>query len=107
MSDQLGERLLLANDQIRVWEDRVPVGGAQALHTHTRPYLSVVIRGALGETVDAEGRRLTSVVREPGDVRFFGPEAVPITHSLRNSGNEEIRVVIVELLEAPVPAEPT
>lgn len=33
-----------------------------------------------------------------GETHFFGPEALPVTHALRNTGSSEISVVIVELL---------
>lgn len=97
--EQLGERLVLANDRMRVWEDRVAPGEAQRIHTHRRPYLSVVVAGARGDIVDADGRVLYEMRRGPGDATYFGPDRVPVTHALRNTGDEEIRVVVVELLE--------
>lgn len=101
--EQLGERLLLENDRVRVWQDRVAVGGQQPLHTHHGPYLSVVVRGARGQTVDADGTVLTTVQRAPGDARYFGPAGVPLTHALRNTGGEEIVMVVVELLAGQRP----
>lgn len=85
--DRLGERLLLENERLRVWQDRVPPGGTQLLHTHRRPYLSCVVEGARGETVDAAGAVLTTVDRQPGDVRYFRIDDEPVTHRLRNTGD--------------------
>lgn len=98
MTERLGEELLLENDRVRVWQDRVPPGGEQPQHTHRNPYLSVVVRGADGEIV-ADGEVLYEMHRAPGDTRWFGPDRVPVTHSLRNTGDEEIVVVVVELLD--------
>ena len=41
---------------------------------------------------------LYDVDREPGDATWFGPERVPVTHTLRNVGPTQIRVAIVEVL---------
>jgi hypothetical protein len=92
----LGEELLLENDRVRVWQDRVEPGGQQEIHTHRRPYLSVVVRGAHGQIVGADGNVDYEMDRTPGEVRYFGD--VPRTHALRNTGDEPIEVVVIELL---------
>jgi hypothetical protein len=96
MTDRLGERLLLENDRVRVWEDRVAPGESQPVHTHRNPYLSVVVTPVRAEIVDADGAVLYDVDRQPGEVRWF--EEVPVTHSLRNTGDADAVVVVVELL---------
>lgn len=97
--DRLGERLLIDEDHLRVWEDVVPVGGQQLLHRHERPYLSVAITGGQGEIVGASGDVRYAFDRAPGQVRYFGPDDVPVSHALRNTGPEPIRVIVVELLD--------
>lgn len=103
MDEQLnrpvGEKLVLENEYVRVWEDIVAPGQGQAVHTHTSPYLSVMVTGAHGEIIDREGHVLYAVDREPGETRWFGPDRIPLTHTLRNLGTEEIRIVVIEVLK--------
>jgi hypothetical protein len=97
--EKLGSRVLLDNSLVRVWDDRVPVATTQHLHTHRRPYLAVVVNGESAETVDAEGAVLRILELTPGETYFFGPDDLPVTHALRNTGASEIAVVIIELLQ--------
>lgn len=100
MDDRLGERLLLENDHVRVWEDRVAPGTAQPVHTHRNPYLSVVVTPVHAQVEGDTGEPLYAVDREPGTATWFGPDRVPVTHSLRNLGDDDAVVVVVELLTA-------
>lgn len=95
----IGDRLLLENDRIRVWEDIVAPGLEQEVHTHTSPYVSVMVTPAHGEIVDQEGTVLYKVERDAGETRWFGPDRIPFTHTLRNLGNNDIRVVVIEVLD--------
>lgn len=94
----LGQALVLANDQVRVWLDVIAPGDAQPVHTHRSPYLSVMLTAADAEVVDGDGNVLYRVNRKVGDATWFGPDRVPVTHTLRNVGTEPIRVLIVEVL---------
>jgi hypothetical protein len=101
MSEQpIGERMLLANSSVRVWEDVVAPGAEQPVHTHRSPYLSVMVTDAHAQVVGADGTVLYEVERAAGDTTWFGPDRVPVTHTLRNVGDAEIRVVIVEVLDS-------
>jgi hypothetical protein len=100
MTDQpLGEELLLDNGVVRVWTDRVAPGGEQPTHTHRNPYLSVTVTPVRAQVVDADGEVLYDVERGPGEVRWF--DEVPRTHRLRNTGDGEAVVVVVEVLGGP------
>jgi beta-alanine degradation protein BauB len=98
-SQPIGDKLILENEYVRVWEDVVAPGLEQAVHTHRNPYLSVMVTPAHGEIVDAEGNVMYSVEREPGEARWFSPDRIPLTHTLRNIGDEVIRVVVIEILD--------
>ena len=101
MSEQpIGQELVLANDDVRVWLDVVEPGGEQPVHTHRTPYLSIMLTAARAQVVDADGTVLYDVERSPGDATWFGSDRVPVTHTLRNIGDAEIRVAIVEVLKA-------
>jgi beta-alanine degradation protein BauB len=97
--ERLGSRILLENDSVRVWDDRVGVGETQTLHTHRRPYLAVVVEGDRAETVDADGQIVRTFEFTAGETHYFGRDVLPVTHSLRNTGASQIRVVIIEVFD--------
>jgi hypothetical protein len=96
----IGERLLLENDRVRVWMDVVAPGAEQPVHTHRTAYLSVMLTDAHAQVVGADGEVRYDVDRAEGTATWFGPERVPVTHTLRNLGTSEVRVLIVEVLDA-------
>jgi beta-alanine degradation protein BauB len=97
-SEDLGTKLMLENDRVRIWEHRVPAGATGPMHLHRRPYLSVVVLGSSGDTLEADGNALEHFTFEPGNALWVGPEALPETHALRNTGEDEILIVTTELL---------
>lgn len=99
VSEQLGARVLLENERIRVWDDRAGPGQTQHVHVHRRPYLTVVIQGDRAETIAEDGsvqRRFDELT--PGGAYYFGPDQLPLVHAMRNTGSTEVAVVIVEFL---------
>jgi hypothetical protein len=97
-SEDLGTSLILENDRVRIWEHRVPAGETGPTHLHRRPYLSVVVRGSSGDTLDPNGAVLEHFTLAAGTVFWYGEEDLPETHALRNTGNDEILIVTTELL---------
>jgi hypothetical protein len=97
-SEDLGTRLILETDRVRIWEHRVPSGETGPTHLHRRPYLSVVIGGSSGDTLDPNGGILDHFTFAAGAVFWIGEEALPETHALRNTGDDEILIVTTELL---------
>ena len=69
--------------------------------TRTTGRTSIVIDGSDGEILGADGDVRYALRRGPGEVRYFGPGEVPLTHALRNTGERDIRIVVVELLTCP------
>jgi quercetin dioxygenase-like cupin family protein len=98
VSEDLGTRLILENDRVRIWEHRVPPGESGPTHLHRRPYFSVVVRGSSGETLDLDGSVLEHFTLSPGSVFWYGAEDLPETHALRNRGEDEILIVTTEFL---------
>jgi hypothetical protein len=98
VSEELGTRLILETDRLRVWEHRVPAGGTGPTHLHRRPYFSVVVQGTGGDTLDVRGAVIEHFTLSPGAVISYGEEALPETHALRNTGDDEILIVTTELL---------
>jgi len=99
----LGQELVLANDQVRVWLDVIAPGEAQPLHTHRSAYLSLTLTPAHAEVLEADGTKRYDVNRAAGEVTWFGPDQVPNTHTMRNVGGAEIRVAVIEVLTPPRP----
>jgi hypothetical protein len=98
-TDAVGEELLLDNEHVRVWTDVVAPGEQQPLHTHRSPYLSITLTPTHAQVLDADGTVRYDVERAAGEATWFGPDQVPTTHTMRNAGDEQIRVVIVEVLD--------
>lgn len=96
--ERLGTELLLKNDRIGVWEHVVPAGKTGHSHTHRRPYISVIVRGGKGETVAPSGEVLDQFDFTAGAIIWVGPDELPATHALKNTGDEDVAIVTIELL---------
>jgi len=96
IGENLGTKVVLENERLRIWEHRVPPGGTGPLHVHRRPYFSVFVLGATGDTLDADGNVIEHFVMTPGTV--YWSEDLPETHALRNTGDDDILIVTTELL---------
>jgi hypothetical protein len=97
-TENLGTRLILENDSVRIWEHKVSPGTTGPMHLHRRPYFSVVVRGSTGDTLGPDGNLLEHFSLTPGSVLWYGHEDLPETHALRNTGGDEILIVTTELL---------
>ncbi len=96
--EQLGNKVLLENALVRIWEHRVPPGMTGHSHVHRRPYCSVVITGTKGETLSRDGAVLEVFDLTPASIYWYGHEKLPETHALRNMGDDEILIVTTEFL---------
>ena len=95
--------VLVDNDDLVVTQERLPVGGFEEAHTHTVPFLLIAISGDRGEVCDADGNRVAEIDYKafaPGFMAYIGPDLLPSTHGLRNTGTEPIVVIQVDLLKA-------
>ncbi|MFL5799366.1 MAG: hypothetical protein ACJ77A_15715 [Actinomycetota bacterium] len=97
-SENLGTRVILENERVRIWEHRVPAGETGPMHLHRRPYLSVVVGGSTGDTLDPDGSVIEQFALTAGTTFWYGDEDLPETHALHNTGEEEIVIVTTELL---------
>ena len=95
--------VLVDNDHLVVTQERLPVGGFEEAHTHTVPFLLIAVSGDRGEVCDANGNRVAEIDYKafaPGFMGYVGPDLLPTTHGLRNTGTEPIVVIQVDLLKA-------
>jgi hypothetical protein len=98
IGENLGTRVVLENDRVRIWEHKVAPGDTGPMHVHRRPYFSVFVGGSTGDTVDTEGSVIGHFVMTPGMVFWSDDEDLPETHALRNTGSDEILIVTTEFL---------
>lgn len=95
----VGTRLWLSNDHIRVWEVRLKPGERGPFHAHTRRYFWTVVDGGTGLQRSTDG---TFKVREyrVGETSYSEHTAEqPMIHDFENAGETELRFVTVELLD--------
>ena len=88
----VGARLWLENDHVRVWEVRLQPGERGPFHAHTRRYFWTVVDGGIGRQRTADG---TMITREyhVGDTNYseHSPDE-PLIHDLENVGESQIVV---------------
>jgi quercetin dioxygenase-like cupin family protein len=91
----VGQRLLMENEKVRVWQITLAPGESQQWHQHEHPYLVIAIEGAMnivtvidGKQIDAPEPTGSVVYREPGPV-----------HMLTNVGETTYVSRLVELLD--------
>jgi quercetin dioxygenase-like cupin family protein len=87
--------VVLANDQVRVFNVDVPPRSETLMHWHRHDYILVTVQGA--QIVNAvEGKDPLSLTLADGDVRFV---SAPFAHVFRNLGAQPFRNVTIELLQ--------
>ena len=89
----VGTRLLLENDRVKIWEMVLEPGEASDLHQHTLDYCLCIVAGS---SVDADppGRESFRVAVKPGEV-FYVPRG-GAERAVNRSG-ERFSEIIVEL----------
>lgn len=97
-NENIGTRIMLESERVRIWEHRVSPGETGPMHRHRRSYFSVVVQGSSGETLDPDGNVLEHFDLSPGSVLWYGEEHLPETHALRNTGSGEVLLVTTEIL---------
>lgn len=91
-------RELLDNDQVLVIETTYAAGGGVPKHTHRFPHVAYIAEGGTLEVTGADGAVEAREVR-PGEVLWRTPQS----HSTRNVGGTQVRLVEVELKGARRP----
>jgi hypothetical protein len=88
-------RLLLANDRVRVYDFRLAPHDGTGLYAHDHEYLSVTLGAAsVSDTYDAYGHR-SSLVLSNGEVRFMGGTSA---HSPYNDGQRPLHEVTIDFV---------
>jgi quercetin dioxygenase-like cupin family protein len=81
---EVGQKILLENDYIRMWEVRLEPGQTIDFHIHYHPYLVVSLGGGENEIETIFGKRIPT--DEPAGSFVFIDEMRPV-HRLTNTSN--------------------
>ena len=82
----------LENDRVRVLDYRLPAGQSEPLHRHL-PGVAYVISGATLHTTMSDGSVADGTLNA-GDVHWRDKN---VTHAVQNTGNTDMRALLVEL----------
>lgn len=98
----LGEpphRWVMENQYVRVYDVRIPPGGTTTFHRHAYDQVSVYVSGGL-VSVQSDGQPWgPPATIEPRGVSFSADAAKAFTHRVRNDGETEYHLVLVQLLD--------
>ena len=96
----VGGRLLLDNDQVRVWEIRLAPGERHGAHRHVLNYFWVAVTEGVSIQHTSDGRTERGSYKS-GDTMFFSyREGEYMLHDLANAGNSELVFTTVELKDS-------
>lgn len=92
-------RWAFENQYVRVYDVRIPPGETTSFHRHALDQVAIFVSGGL-VSVQSEGQPWGQAsAMKPGSVSFANNAAKPITHRLRNDGQDEYHMVLVQFLE--------
>ena len=91
---QVGHRIVLENEHVRVWEVRLEPGETIGFHIHRHPYLVITLSGGESELETIFGEKIT-VIESQGSTGFID-EMRPV-HRLTNRSQVLYLSRLVEL----------
>jgi quercetin dioxygenase-like cupin family protein len=91
---EVGQKILLENDYIRMWEVRLEPGQTIDFHIHYHPYLVVSLGGGENEIETIFGKRIPT--DEPAGSFVFIDEMRPV-HRLTNTSNVTYLSRLIEI----------
>jgi hypothetical protein len=94
---EVGTRMLLENDRVRIWDLDLQPGDRLPFHCHAMPYFFVCVDAGRGLSRFPDGNSFTMDYAE-GDTWFDEVAAAPEIHDLENVGATRLRFTTVELL---------
>jgi hypothetical protein len=103
-SPLVGSEVLFENDRIRVWDLRLGPGEEVNLHRHENDYAFVCVTPGR-VTVLRDGRDAETTEVDDGYVEYT-EVGQGIEHTLRNTGGNEYREILIELKGPSASPEP-
>jgi hypothetical protein len=89
---------LFENQYVRVYDVRIPAGETTLFHLHAFDTVAVHLTGGLVTRQDQGGEWTKPVPVKANAVELTHDSQGPRTHRVRNVGNAEIRVLMVQIL---------
>ncbi|SNX66110.1 hypothetical protein SAMN06272735_7956 [Streptomyces sp. TLI_55] len=103
--EELGAELLVDDEHVKCWVETVPPGEQRPAHTHRHPWVTVVLSGAHGESLDENGELIKAVALETGQVVHNRGEHLPMRHYVHNLSDRTLVMVAIELRTPSAPEE--
>ena len=101
----LGQKLLIDNDRIRMWDMSLEPGEHSGMHRHDLDYMTIIIEGnrvaADGGSPDSKYQGRFEVDVSPGIVHFVERGGV---EDAVNTGTIRYREILIELKDPELPA---
>jgi len=91
---EIGDRILLENDLIRVWEVKLEPGETLGFHIHYHPYLVLSLSGGANEIETIAGRKIAT--DEPAGSYVFINDMREV-HRLTNTSNVTYLSRLIEM----------
>ena len=91
---EIGDKILLENDLIRMWEVRLEPGQTLGFHIHYHPYVVVSLGGGTNEIETISGKKIST--DEPAGSYVFINEMREV-HQLTNKSNVTYLSRLIEI----------
>ena len=95
--DEAFHHWLFENQYVRVYDVHIPPGATTEFHQHAFDSVLVFISGGNVST-QMQGKQWQKAKYEPGSVRFSPDAKQPFTHRVRNEGDADYHVVLIQFL---------
>jgi beta-alanine degradation protein BauB len=89
----IGTEVLFENDQVRVWDMKVPAGGKKAWHHHKLDYVIINVTGGKIELENVDGHAIIADDKVGGVIWNNAGQK----HELRNLSGHMYQNILVEL----------
>lgn len=95
---ELGVEPLVCEPGVTSWLERIPQGETRPLHTHTLPWLTIVVAGGIAEVLGPDGSSREEITLTTGQVKFNPlPTGGEVRHALRNTGKTDLILAAVQV----------
>jgi beta-alanine degradation protein BauB len=101
---EVGQRIVLENEHVRIWEVRLEPGETIDFHIHYHPYIVISLGGGENEIETIFGKKIS--IQEPLGSTVFIDDMRPV-HRLSNRSNVTYLSRLIELKHIRWSAEPT
>lgn len=91
---EIGDKILLENEYVRVWEVKLEPGETLGFHIHYHPYLVVSLSGGANEIETISGKKIAT--DEPGGTYVFINEMREV-HRLTNKSSVTYLSRLIEM----------